>query len=46
MIRKNALRGRIALLSAVVLLALGSEALASTLTQNLSWTIDRSGTTT
>jgi hypothetical protein len=35
-----------ALLPALVLLALGSEASASTLNQNSSWTIDRAGTTT
>lgn len=33
-------------LSAAVLLALGSPALASTLNQNVSWTIDRAGTST
>jgi len=33
-------------LSAAVLLALGSPALASTLNQNVSWTIDRAGTNT
>jgi hypothetical protein len=34
------------LLPALVLLALGSEAVASTLNQNASWTIDRAGTST
>jgi lysophospholipase L1-like esterase len=33
-------------LSAAVLLAIGSPAMANTLNQNVSWTIDRSGTTT
>jgi lysophospholipase L1-like esterase len=33
-------------LSAAVLLAIGAPALANTLNQNVSWTIDRSGTTT
>ena len=37
-----ALRG---FLSALVLLVVGSQASANTLTQNVSWTIDRSGTT-
>ena len=32
-------------LSAAVLLAVGGPALANTLNQNVSWTIDRSGTT-
>ena len=35
-----------ALLPCLALLALGSEAAASTLNQNASWTIDRAGTTT
>jgi len=34
------------LLPTLALLALGSEAAASTLTQNVSWTIDRAGTST
>ena len=34
----------LALLSAIGTLMIGGEALASTLTQNLSWTIDRAGT--
>ena len=34
------------LLPALVLLALGSDAVASTLNQNVSWTIDRAATTT
>ena len=34
------------LLPALALLALGSQAAANTLTQNVSWTIDRAGTTT
>ncbi len=33
------------LLSAIALMALGSQATASTLNQNVSWTIDRAGTT-
>jgi len=40
------LRRGLALLSLAGFLALGSEAYASTLTQNLSWTIDRAGTST
>ena len=39
---KHALR---ALVPALALLAIGSEAAASTLNQNVSWTIDRAGTT-
>jgi lysophospholipase L1-like esterase len=39
---RAALRG---LLPALVLLVVGSQASANTLTQNVSWTIDRSGTT-
>jgi len=35
-----------ALLPALALLALGSEVAANTLTQNVSWTIDRPGTST
>jgi lysophospholipase L1-like esterase len=35
-----------ALFPAVALLAISSQAMASTLNQNVSWTIDRSGTTT
>ena len=35
-----------ALVPTLVLLFLGSEAAANTLTQNVSWTIDRAGTTT
>ena len=35
-----------ALLSAMALLAIGSQTVASTLNQNVSWTIDRAGTTT
>lgn len=35
-----------ALLPFLCLLGLGSQAMASTLTQNVSWTIDRAGTTT
>ncbi|MEP7058984.1 MAG: SGNH/GDSL hydrolase family protein, partial [Caldimonas sp.] len=35
-----------ALLPALLLLFLGSEATANTLTQNVSWTIDRAGTST
>lgn len=46
MIRQNALRGHVALFSLLGVLAMGSQAAASTLTQNLSWTIDRPGTTT
>ena len=38
-------RQRIALLSVLGFLVAGTEAYASTLTQNLSWTIDRAGTT-
>ncbi len=34
------------LFSALALLSLGSQAVASTLNQNVSWTIDRAGTTT
>ena len=33
-------------LSALALVAIGSQAMASTLNQNVSWTIDRAGTTT
>jgi len=40
---RNALR---ALLPALVLLGCGSAAMANTLTQNVSWTIDRAGTST
>ncbi len=36
----------LALLSVLSVVAVGSEAMASTITQNTSWTIDRSGTTT
>jgi lysophospholipase L1-like esterase len=36
---------RFALLTTFVVLSIGSQAMASTLTQNLSWTIDRAGTT-
>jgi lysophospholipase L1-like esterase len=36
----------LALLSVLSVVAVGSEATASTITQNTSWTIDRSGTTT
>ncbi|HYB98082.1 MAG TPA: hypothetical protein VEC57_03000 [Candidatus Limnocylindrales bacterium] len=39
-------KGSIALLSMLAALGMGSQALASTLTQNVSWTIDRSGTST
>lgn len=37
--------GRLRLLSAAAMLAFGSLAAASTLNQNVSWTVDRSGTT-
>ncbi|HRG17183.1 MAG TPA: SGNH/GDSL hydrolase family protein [Pseudomonadota bacterium] len=37
--------GRLRLLTGMVVLALGSSAYASTLNQNVSWTVDRSGTT-
>jgi len=36
--------GRLRLLTAMAMLALGSSAWASTLNQNVSWTVDRSGT--
>jgi len=39
-------RQRTALLSIIGFLVVGTEAYASTLTQNVSWTIDRAGTTT
>jgi lysophospholipase L1-like esterase len=39
-------RGLVGALSLLGIIALGSEALASTLTQNLHWTIDRAGTST
>jgi lysophospholipase L1-like esterase len=37
--------GRLRLLSGLAMLALGTGAYASTLNQNVSWTVDRSGTT-
>ena len=42
---KTTKRGATTLLSIVGFLLIGSQAYASTLTQNLSWTIDRPGTT-
>lgn len=42
----NRLRRPLALAAGVMALALSSEGAASTLTQNLSWTIDRAGTST
>ena len=39
-------RGRFALLSAACFLALGSQAVANTVTQNVSWTINRSDSST
>ena len=38
-------RSAAALLPAVLLLALGGQAVANTLNQNVSWTVDRAGTT-
>jgi hypothetical protein len=44
---KSLLRSALlALIPALALMALGSAASASTLNQNVSWTIDRAGTTT
>jgi len=42
---KTKLRHRIAMLSVLGFFAMGADAYASTLTQNLSWTINRAGTT-
>ena len=39
-------RIRSTLLAAIVFFTLGGQAAANTLTQNVSWTIDRAGTTT
>lgn len=41
----SSLRALLRMLSALALLGLGSAAVANTLTQNVSWTIDRAGTT-
>jgi len=41
---QRGLRERFVLLSLIGVVAFGSEAMANTITQNVSWTIDRSGT--
>src|SRR5215203_4789253 len=46
MTRPVALRKSLALFTMVGVVAVASQAAASTLTQNVSWTIDRAGTTT
>jgi len=43
---KSRLRGSLALLTLVGAVVVASDAMANTLTQNVSWTIDRAGTTT
>ncbi|MEO5742578.1 MAG: SGNH/GDSL hydrolase family protein [Vicinamibacterales bacterium] len=45
MTRHHALKKSIALITIVGTVGVGSQAAASTLTQNVSWTIDRAGTT-
>jgi lysophospholipase L1-like esterase len=46
MTNRTALRKSLVLFSIVGIVATASQAMASTLTQNVSWTIDRAGTTT
>jgi len=46
MTNRKALKSGIALVSVVGVMSMATQAMASTLTQNVSWTIDRAGTTT